>query len=162
MKELTAERLRELLDYCPDTGVFTRKIRTSNRVKVGDVAGFLRHDGYIGICVHRGWFLAHRLAWLHVHGEWPAKFLDHINGDRSDNRITNLRKATNAENKQNSLRPHVDNKTGYLGVCHDKEKFKAQICINGRIRYIGCFPTPEAAHAAYLEAKRRLHPFGTI
>ena len=102
-QELTAERLREVLAYDPDTGVFTWKARTSpfSRVNVGDVAGNLRRDGYIEICVDGRKHQSHRLAWLYVYGEWPADQIDHINGIRTDNRIANLREANNAENHHN-------------------------------------------------------------
>ena len=86
-KSLTAERLREVLDYDPDTGVFTRKVRTASSVKVGDVAGSLNGKGYIRIRVDGRLYFAHRLAWLYVHGEWPVDQVDHINGIKNDNRI---------------------------------------------------------------------------
>ena len=117
MSDLTAERLREVLDYGPDTGVFTWKIRTNSRVKVGDVAGALRPDGYIQISIDGRLHRAHRLAWLYVTGESPPDQIDHINGVRDDNRIANLRLATSAENKQNLRRAKSRNKTGFLGVC---------------------------------------------
>ena len=162
MSDLTAERLREVLDYCPDTGVFTWKIRSNRRVKVGDVAGALRHNGYIQIgidgCLHR----AHRLAWLYVTGESPPSEIDHINCVKNDNRIANLRLATSAENKQNQSKAQKRNKAGFLGVSPHEGKFQAQIKVDGKKMHIGRFNTPEEAHAAYLEAKRRLHPFGTI
>lgn len=162
MKELTAERLRELLDYDPDTGVFTRKVRTANNVQVGDVAGALRHNGYIQISIDGRLHLAHRLAWLYVTGESPPSEIDHINGVKNDNRIANLRLATSAENKHNQRKPHADNTTGFLGVTHRRGKFMAQIMVDGKKKFIGDFKNPEEAHAAYLKAKRQFHPFGTI
>ena len=162
MSDLTAERLREVLDYDQETGVFTWKIRTHSRVKAGDVAGALRPDGYIQIsidgCLHR----AHRLAWLYVTGESPPSEIDHINCVKNDNRISNLRLATRSENLQNQLRAKSNNNTGFLGVSPNLWKFKAEIQVDGKRRYIGTFPTPEEAHAAYLKAKRQLHPYGTI
>ena len=93
MKTLTAARLRELLQYDPETGVFTRLVKTSNGIKVGDVAGTADARGYILIRVD-GWLhLAHRLAWLHMTCEWPKGMIDHINGVRDDNRWSNLRRA---------------------------------------------------------------------
>ena len=162
MSDLTAERLRELLDYDQETGVFTRKVKLCNRVKVGDVAGYLNRKGYICIRVDGRTHKAHRLAWLYVHGVWPQSGIDHINGIKDDNRIINLREATHSDNQQNLRKPHADNKIGLLGVSRSQGKFKAQINVDGKVRTIGRFHIPEAANAAYLEAKRRLHPFGTI
>lgn len=162
MTDLTVERLRELLDYDPDTGLFTWRVRTRNSVKFGDVAGCFSSTGYWQIQIDGRKHRAHRLAWLYVTGEWPTSDLDHINGIRDDNRIANLRAATRSENGQNQREPQSHNKVGYLGVHSHQGKFRAIIILDGKKKHIGCFPTPEAAHAAYLEAKRRLHPFGTI
>ena len=161
-QELTAERLREVLNYDAETGIFTWLARTRNRVAVGDVAGSPDRYGYLRIKIDGRIHSAHRLAWLYVHGEWPKDQLDHINGIRTDNRITNLREATNAENGHNRRKPHSNNTTGYLGVKRDRGRFQALIRLDGKQRYLGLFDTPEAAHAAYLEAKRRLHPFGNL
>ena len=161
MTELTAGRLRELLDYCPDTGVFTWKIRISN-VKVGDVAGCLEKDGYLRIQIDSRLHFTHRLAWFYVTGEWPPDQIDHINGIRDDNRIANLRAATRSENGQNRRKPQANNTTGYLGVTRHRGKFLAKIRLDGKRKHLGLFTTPEEAHVAYLEAKRRLHPFGNL
>lgn len=92
---LTAEQLRWLLHYDPETGVFTRLIQLCNRVQVGDIAGFIKYNGYRVIKVgdKPTPYFAHRLAWLYIHGEWPSKGIDHIDGDRANNRIANLREA---------------------------------------------------------------------
>ena len=100
-QELTAEKLRELLHYDPDTGIFTRKVRTANRVQVGDAAGCQNGHGYLLIMVQSRLYRAHRLAWLHTHGVWPEDQLDHVNRIRTDNRIDNLRAVTNKQNGQN-------------------------------------------------------------
>ena len=142
--------------------MFTRKVRTAQRVKIGDVAGCLRNDGYTTIKIDGRIHRAHRLAWLHVHGEWPNDQLDHINGSRSDNRLANLRAASHSENQHNQRKPRSDNKSGFLGVFPYRGKFRAMIRIDGKQRSLGDFSTPEAAHEAYLKAKRALHPFGTI
>lgn len=163
--ELTAGRLRELLHYDPETGVFTRLARTSNSIKVGDVAGTADSDGYIQISVDGVLYRAHRLAWLYMTGAWSKGVIDHVNGVKGDNRFANLRPATNAENQQNQRRAQSSNKLGLLGVCRvcrEGKRFKAQIMVDGRQIYLGTFDTPEQAHAAYLAAKRRLHSGCTL
>ena len=159
---LTYERLREVLHYDPETGVFTRLVRTSNRIKVGDVAGCSAGDGYVQIRVDGVRYLAHRLAFLWMTGEWPRDMIDHINGVRDDNRFANLRPATRAENMQNQRRAMSNSQTGLLGVTRVGKRFMATIQVDGRKIHIGTFDTPEQAHEAYLAAKRRLHPGCTI
>ncbi len=158
---LTAQRLRELLDYDQETGIFTWKI-PRGAFKIGDASGSLKAAGYIYIGIDFESYLAHRLAWLHVHGEWPQNQIDHINGNRSDNRISNLRDVSTSENQQNQRRAKRNNKLGFLGVSAYGNKFGARINIPGRVINIGCFDTPEEAHAAYLAEKRKIHPASTI
>lgn len=157
---LTAERLRHLFSYNPDTGVFTRRISLSNRVKVGEeIVGSPNEKGYLRFHVDGWLYKAHRLAWLYVHGEWPDQ-LDHINGDKADNRIANLRLATTKQNHGNRPK-NRNNTTGYKGVhLHDKngrlaKPFVATIYVNGRGIHLGMFATAEAAHAAYVAAAQK-------
>lgn len=155
--------IAEHLSYCPDTGAF--KWRTSTRGhRAGAVAGSVhRGTGYVSISVAGQRYLAHRIAWLIVHGAWPASGTDHINGNRADNRIANLRPATRSENQQNLRGPMRNNTLGVLGVCRQKSgKFQAQITVDGRQIYLGCHPTAEAASDAYLAAKASQHPYQTI
>jgi hypothetical protein len=160
---LSAERLRELLDYDPETGVFRWKaVSSKNQVRVGDVAGCVETNGYRRIRVYGRAYQAHRLAWLHVYGRWPVGEIDHINGAKDDNRISNLREATRSENLQNQRRATRGSKTGFLGVYPSFGKFGAQIMLAGKTRHIGTFETAEQAHAAYVRAKRELHPGGTL
>lgn len=161
-KSLTAERLRELLAYDPDTGLFTWRVRTNGRVNVGAVAGTKRKDGYFQIQIGGYIHLAHRLAWLYVTGAWPDAYIDHLNCDKSDTRFSNLRESTHGGNMQNRRTPLSTNKTGFLGVSMRRGGFKAQIGVNGKHKNIGDFKTPEEAHAAYVKAKRQLHPYGTL
>ena len=158
-KDLTAERLRFLLDYDPETGIFVWKHITSKRVKVGDIAGFADHHGYISIGVDGFAHRAHRLAWLYVTGQHPSKFLDHINGKRTDNRFANLREASFALNSQNQCNTRTNNTSGFIGVtwCKPLEKWRARISLRGKHLHLGLFETPTEARAAYLAAKRVLH-----
>jgi hypothetical protein len=151
---LTAERLREVLSYNPETGAFTWLVSTSNRIRVGDVAGSVRPDGYRKICVDGRQYLAHRLAYLYVTGEWPAEYLDHINGNPGDDRWANLRSATGTQNSANK-RKQRNNTSGFKGVLRHaarKKQWQARIGINGHGKCLGYFDTPENAHAAYVAA----------
>src|SRR4051812_34139236 len=98
---LTQQRLRELLDYCPETGVFTRRTKKGHE-RSGDVAGYRDTHGYIKLSVDYKRYYAHRLAWLWITGVWPPQ-IDHINRDRADNRLENLRVATPAQNAANRV-----------------------------------------------------------
>lgn len=155
---LTAERLREVLDYDPATGSFIWVKRIGIRIVVGRLAGITDHYGhrYIGIDGER--FMAHRLAWLYVHGVWPPDQIDHINGIPDDNRLVNLRLSSQAENSKNQRRSRV-NTSGYKGVVWHKGagRWMAQIWADKVKYYLGLFDTPEEGHIAYCEAASRLH-----
>jgi hypothetical protein len=159
MKSTTAETLRGLLDYEPETGVFRWRVNRSN-IKMGDVAGSVHNRGYTCIGINGIKFLAHRLAWLYTYDTWPDYQIDHINGDKRDNRIANLRDVSPSINLQNQTRPQRGNASGFLGVSRHKhtERWHARIKIDKRHQHIGYFDTAEAAHAAYLAAKLQLHP----
>jgi hypothetical protein len=161
---LTAERLRELLDYDPETGVFLWKVNRSIG-KAGQVAGGLSKAlGYRTIGIDSRLYYGHRLAWLYVHGRWPEGVIDHINGDRTDNRISNLREVHQRVNVENRRAVRKDSATGLMGVYRDKGTTKLQARITARkVRYdLGWFDTAEEAHAAYLKAKRKLHEGCTL
>ncbi len=161
--ELTAERARELLHYDPETGVLTWRI-TRGTARAGSVAGYLSAKGYLQVGIDGRLHYGHRLAWLLAYGAWPEHLVDHVNNDRADNRLRNLRAATNAENLQNRRGPQVNSRSGYIGAHWHKAagRWHAAIKANGRSRSLGYYDTAEAAHAAYVEAKRALHPFGTL
>ncbi len=160
---LTAERVREVLDYDPETGVFTRRTRSGPRVWVGDVAGFKRPDGYMQIKIEARAYLSHRLAWLWVTGEWPVYGIDHIDGVKDNNRIANLREADQSLNAQNLKRARVNNKaSGLLGVTQFGERWQTRVVVKGVIHHLGTYDTAEQAHSVYLGAKRLLHPGCTI
>jgi hypothetical protein len=152
---LTAERLRELLHYDPETGLLTWRVsRGSSRA--GDVAEGLDGRGYRRVRVDRSLYYAHRIAWLWMTGEWPADHIDHINGIPGDDRWANLRLATNAQNTANGGR-RVTNKSGFKGVWWHKptSKWRAAIMASGRSKHLGLFDCPAAAHAAYAEAAKK-------
>lgn len=151
-----AAELRRNFNYDPETGLFTR-IRASGGAKIGDVPS-AGSEGYVRIRLCGKTFGAHRLAWLWVYGELPERDLDHINGIKSDNRITNLRDVSHAINTANLVGPQENNTSGYLGVTRHKGKWRAQISVDGKMRYVGLFASAEAAHQAYLDAKATHHP----
>jgi hypothetical protein len=157
--DLTADRLRTLLNYDPKTGVFTWAI-TRRGCRKGSVAGCKMRHGYVAIRLDDTLYTAHRLAWRYVNGEWPAEQIDHINRDRADNSIANLRSVTNAENAQNQ-RARA-NKSGFAGVRKENNKWLAEIKVNYKPIRIGLFETPEAAHEAYVAAKRKFHVKSTL
>lgn len=161
-QQVTRCRLEALLHYDEITGVFTWRVRRGGRAKIGEVAGSLVTGGYVGIRVDDVLYPAHRLAWLYVHARWPSDQLDHINGDRADNRIGNLRECTPAENMQNYGR-HANKKSGLPpGVSPLRGKYQAHISHSGKLHYLGLFLTPELASSAYLAAKAELHLFNPV
>lgn len=159
MKDLSVNRLRELLSYDAETGLFTRRIAVG-KVKAGTVAGGVNPDGYMMIGVDGQLYRAHRLAWLYVYGRWPKGDTDHINRVRSDNRFANLREVSRGENMSNRVDPLSNNSSGFFGVsyCIKTKKWRAQISSNRRRFWLGRHDTAESAHAAYMNAKRMLHP----
>jgi HNH endonuclease len=152
---LSAERLRELLRYDYETGVFAWRHRHGTRggVNAEDVAGSHDRDGYILIGVDGRHYRAHRLVWFYVFGVWPKAEVDHINGNPSDNRFINLREASRADNSYN-MRRKRSNKAGYKGVRRNGPNWQAAIKVNGKFVCLGNHQSPEAAHAAYCEAAR--------
>lgn len=164
---LTAERLRQVLNYDPATGIFTWKELPPSTyiVKVGDVAGGPDgHRGHVRIKVDGYLFYAHCLAWLWMTGAWPKDQVDHRNTIHGDNRWENLREGSPFLNAQNRRRPYANSKTGKLGVGYSRlhRKFRARIMVDGDHRHLGYYCTADQAHAAYVAAKRELHPGGTI
>jgi hypothetical protein len=160
---LTFERLRELLNYDPETGVFTRRVSRRGGGPAGSVAGLLSDRWrYNTVVIDNKRYAAHRLAWLYMTGEWPEHQIDHINGDALDNRFSNLRDVTGSLNQQNKRRPPRHNKTGLLGVCYAANGYQASIWVGGRSVYIGRYKTADEAHDAYVKAKREMHPGGML
>ena len=153
------ERVREAFDYDPETGVLTWRICTSNRAPAGREAGSPDGQGYRILMLDGVLLRTHRVAWAHFHGTWPDHFIDHINGNRSDNRIANLRDVPNAVNLQNNAAPQCNNTSGFKGVWLDKRRnrYVAELQAFGKRHRLGSFRTPEEAYAVYLEAKQRFH-----
>lgn len=152
-----AEKIKEILNYDPETGVFTWKVTRSNNAKKGEIAGTYSRGKYDYnlIYINSKAYLAHRLAWRYMTGEDPIGLIDHINGNTLDNRFSNLRKCDVQQNQFNS-KCRVTNKSGFKGVTTHKDgKFSARIMHNGMQVYLGYFDTPEAAHKAYCDAANK-------
>ncbi len=160
--ELTSDRLRTVLNYDSDSGIFTRIYCKKGPSKVGDIAGAKHSAGYVNIRVDMRRYFAHRLAWMYVHDCWPDGHIDHINGIRNDNRISNLRDVSISTNLQNTTVAHRNNTSGLLGVSARQDGYEARISTNGSTKYLGRFETPQLAHEAYLSAKAVLHPHSFI
>lgn len=160
--DMTQAKLREALAYHPETGVF---VWAEGRPRSGKVAGWINAHGYRVISISKVEFLAHHLAWLYIHGKLPKYEIDHMNGNRCDNRIDNLRDVPRVTNTQNQRLRRRSGAPGLpLGTVYDKErqKYAAYIGVDGRTIALGRFSTPEEAGAAYVAAKRLLHRGCTI
>ena len=159
----TYEKLRECLRYDEATGIFTWLIDRGKRVKAGNTirATELRFgkNTYLSVCIYPKRYLVHRLAWFYMTGEWPTSLIDHENRNGTDNSWKNLREADHSKNAQNIAESHCDSATGILGVYPRRGRFTSRIFVNGKDRCLGMFDTADMAQAAYLAAKRELHPF---
>lgn len=158
---LSQDELKSQLNYCADTGVFTWNV-TKNRVSKGDIAGFKTAKGYLSTKIFGKAYRLHRLAWFYVYGKWPNDQIDHVNGIRTDNRISNLRNATPAENAQNRCLATLPNRSSKkLGVSVNKVsgKYQARMVVNGKYFYFGTFDNEEEASSAYNAKKTELTQF---
>lgn len=161
--DLSAQRLRELLDYDQATGVFRWKVHRAANARVGDIAGCDCGKGYLKIGIDWGLYRAHRLAWLYVYGTWPDGQIDHRDGNKKNNRLSNLRLADDDINAQNRRKARRDNKLGVLGVTrYINGRYTVKLGLNGKQKHIGYYATIEEAQEAYLQAKRKYHPGCTI
>jgi hypothetical protein len=151
--ELTQDELRRILHYSKRTGVFTWLVDSGARKCAGLEAGTLSTMNRVYISIKRKKYLAHRLAWFYVYGVWPAAHVDHKDGDPTNNRLSNLREATAAQNQQNLRNPKGLNP--YVGVHFNKEHGVYTARINGK--HIGYAKTAELAREMYLKVKAELH-----
>ena len=142
---MTPERLRELVTYDPDTGIMSSRVKRHGK-NPGDRLGSITSTGYLVTQIEGYKTSIHRFIWLYMYGRLPFGETDHINGNRTFN-------------QQNRATPRRGSKVGYIGVslAPYKKKYRAQIEVNGKGRSLGFYATAEEAHAAYLEAKRKMH-----
>lgn len=147
-KNFDASYLRSILSYDQDTGQFVWKKLLSKRAVPGKNAGWSK-DGYTCITIHKRHYRAHRLAWLYVYGEWPEKEIDHINGVRSDNRISNLRQANSSQNKFNTC-VRGNSSSGHKGVFWNASRraWQARIQTSGKVKHLGFYKDLPSAVSA--------------
>lgn len=149
------ERIAEAFDYDPETGILMRRFKGGHTRAAGTRKS---HDGYTKIGFNGQEYPAHRLIWWVVYGELPRGFIDHVNGDKSDNRLCNLRLATDAENKRN-VGKRTHNTSGFKGVTWDKanNKWLAHATLNGKGHHLGRFASAEEAANAYRDFAKKHH-----
>lgn len=155
LNNLTQEELKSQVDYNPESGIFTWKI-SSGRVKSGCVVSGLDYYGYLRISINKTRYRAHRLAWLYIHGKFPINLVDHIDGNKANNSLANLREATNQENCRNVKLSKL-NTYGYKGVSKHPlvNKWQAACWIDGKSVYLGLHETPIIASKIREEFARK-------
>jgi hypothetical protein len=152
---ITHEEITRLLDYDPESGIFTWKTSGGSR-KIGRIAGSLHKSGKWQLMLNKKNYWAHRLAWFYVYKKWPTNVIDHINGDGIDNSINNLRDCTETQNQYNR-KLNKNSKTGYKGVTISGNKFIAKISVGDREKWLGTFDTAEEASETYKSFAKQLH-----
>jgi hypothetical protein len=155
------EKLCDLFELIPSTGQLRWKVTVSPRAIAGSIAGGVNCHGYVKIGINGKIYSAHKIVWAMATGEWPNHLIDHINGNKSDNRMENLRKADVVKNAYNQKIPK-NNKSGYKGVYFDStrvspKKWKASCSISGKRFTLGHFMTPEEAHNALIKFREEHH-----
>ena len=162
MAKIEACDARMVLRYDPLSGDIFRTVSIGNSSKVGLLPQTVNDNGYSRTNILGKRYLTHRVVWLLHYGEWPKGQVDHIDGNRQNNKISNLRDVGYTENAQNTHKPKGSNK--YMGVtyCKKRNKYASQISIgprgNAKVKHLGRFDSAEEAHEVYLAAKRVLHP----
>lgn len=154
-QHITADELRRIAHYDAESGVMAWAMPRKS-VPVGRVMGCLDGAGYLCVRINYRLYRVHRLIWIYVHGDIDEKAqIDHANMCRADNRLSNLRLATNTNNSQNK-KAYSNNKLGLKGVSKHTQNnsYQAEIQVDGRKIKLGSFTTPEAARAAYVDASK--------
>lgn len=152
---IDAIEVRRLLNYDCETGNLFWKTSHNRCAMAGWIAGTVRPSGYVEIGIKGRYYKAHRIAWLYVHGHWPTGDIDHKNGVKHDNRLSNLREATDSQNQANA-KLSKRNSIGLKGVSLFRGRWRARIKFNGKTINIGCFADRHEAHSAYTKKAREL------
>jgi hypothetical protein len=157
---ITQERLKELLHYNPDTGLFTRAIDAGSggQYKAGTLAGCKRKDGYVILSIDGKRYFAHRIAWIYMTGVLPDEQIDHKDLNRSNNIFGNLRQATDLQNRMNT-RKRATNTSGFKGVMFERRRNKwiSKMWVNHKQIHLGYFHNKEDAAKAYEKAAIKYH-----
>ncbi len=157
-------KLREMLEYDPQEGVLRWRV-TSGRAHKGKVAGTAAWHRYATFRMNGKFLKVHRVAWFLYHGAWPSGFVDHIDGDKLNNRIDNLRDVTPKQNRLNVRKARADSETGVVGVRKNGSKFEAVITLDRKMKVLGRFDTLSEASSAYgaahFSAYGEYSPYGT-
>jgi hypothetical protein len=162
-QKITADEVRRIFDYDHEKGCLVYKIRTGNRVVVGQVAGFFNKTlGYLMVSVNGTHYYVHRLIWLHQYGEWPEQ-IDHIDHNRVNNKLENIRNVTDGQNKQNKPK-QANNTSGVVGVWWhaQRKKWAAEIKVNRHKKHLGLFNSIDEAAQARAFARMQMHPYGAV
>lgn len=154
--DISPIELRRLFSYDPKTGVVRRKTESRGTPRIGSVVGAMCGKGYLRVTINKRLYQLHRIVFAIIHDRWPTEHVDHINGNKSDNRAGNLREASNAENMR-AVPPKKSNRSGASGVMWDRARgqWRAQIKVNYRLINLGRFSTKDAALAARQKAERQ-------
>ena len=154
---LTQEKLKEILFYNKETGLFVWKINQGKKIKAGSIAGGLDEEGYVAISIDGKRYKAHRLAWLYEYGILPER-LDHKDNIKNHNWINNLRLATRPQNAQNS-KLSINNKSGVKGVhwCKSEQKWIARISLDGKRKFLGFYDSVDKARKVIENVRNELH-----
>lgn len=157
---ITVQELREKFHYSPKTGSLTWRARKYSRgykgVLPGKEVGWPSVAGYMKVCINYKHYFLHRIIWALVYGEFPRGQIDHIDGDKANNRITNLREADPSQNCANR-KLHSNNRHGMKGVTPSYGRWTARVAFRGKRHHIGTFDTQQEAYAAYLNHAEKIH-----
>ena len=156
--EIPVRRLFEVFTVDVTLGYLFWKVKSANRIKIGDFAGTKRPCGHLFVQLDGRAVAVHRIIWAMQHGKWPDGFIDHINQNPADNRPENLRVVTPKQNRINISKTFKNNKCGFTGVVLRRKKYVAFITKDKKQQYLGSFSTAQEAHQAYVAAHRRIFP----
>jgi hypothetical protein len=155
---ITQSELKEVLSYDKETGLFTWIKKLGVRTIIGDVISAINNSGYIHVQINKKKYLGHRLVWLYEFGEFPIEFIDHVDGNRANNRLSNLREASNSQNMMNR-KVNTNSKLKTKGVCFHKKLNKFQVACqkNGKRIFLGTFDNLVDAKNAYISFAMKAH-----
>ena len=165
--KMSPDQLRRLFDLNAETGEIRWSTACSRGSLTHRVAGSNLNSGYRQVKVGGCSYLVHRVIWAIVYGVWPERAIDHIDGNRSNNAVTNLRLATASQNMQNLAVKQTKSASGLMGAIHvpgtsrRRERWESRIRVGGVQKYLGSFESPQDAHTAYMNAKSQHHPYSS-